>query len=112
MAHAKAIGIVNWNNCQSLVRESYAMGIEWFISKNYYTNRILNIGGYQTDIIKRLVEGDGVHATYSVIELETALTSSNVLTWNQWRDNRINYYTNRNEEDYVKEVFEDCYYSE
>ena len=112
MAHAKAIGIVNWNNCQSLVRESYAMGIEWFISKNYYPNRILNIGGYQTDIIKRLVEGDGVHATYSVIELETALTSSNVLTWNQWRDNIINYYSNRNEEDYVKEVFEDCYYSE
>lgn len=112
-AHAKAIGLSNWNNCERIVLETYAIGIEWYLTKDTYPYHEPDIFAYQTDLMKILYEGDEDHATYSILELENALTTNNnILTWNQWRDNIISLYNNRNDEEYVKEVFAECYYSE
>jgi hypothetical protein len=100
-----------WSNTDKIVKESWARGVQWDLTRMTYSNYTTwygrNKGGstvpfsYYTGVVQDLIDGissptnyDQVSG-YTIKELEDALQSEK--TWNIWRDNIKNDYNNATE---------------
>ncbi|MBZ0099537.1 MAG: hypothetical protein K8F30_10650, partial [Taibaiella sp.] len=98
----------NYNNSDDIVAESWARGVQWWLTRKYF-------GGYQpsywtgayTGIVEDMIDGTGTLAPgaptgladhvsgYSITEIEQGV--KNQKTWHNWRDNMLNSYSNPTE---------------
>jgi hypothetical protein len=98
----------DFNNSEKIVKESWASGVEWEITRMVYPSYSPGYGRKKggssdpffnyTGIVQDLIDGvsgyDQVEG-YTIREIEDALRSNK--TWNNWRDNIKNSYNNGTE---------------
>jgi len=87
-----------YNDSSTKVKESWATGIEWSLTRMTYPNYPPFYFGNYTGIVEDMIDGISGYdqvCCYTMVELENAI--KNQTTWNAWRDNIINKYNNATE---------------
>ncbi|MDR2963914.1 MAG: hypothetical protein LBU90_09840 [Bacteroidales bacterium] len=80
-----------FNDIETKVVESWARGMQWYLTRMIYPNYVPSYSGDYTGVVSVMVSSYG----YTMNQLETAIKGQT--TWNGWRDNIINLYNNGNE---------------
>ncbi len=88
----------NYNGSDDIVAESWARGVQWWLTRKYYPNYQPAYNNTYTGVVEDMIDGiagyDQVQG-YTVAQIEQGV--KNKKTWTAWRDNMINTYTNATE---------------
>jgi hypothetical protein len=89
----------NYNNSDEIVAESWARGVQWWLTRKYYPGYQppYTFGSY-TGVVEDMIDGVGGYDQvqgYTIAQIEQAV--KNKKTWAAWRDNVINLYANASE---------------
>lgn len=88
----------NYNGSDDIVAESWARGVQWWLTRKYYSGYSPYYNSVYTGVVEDMVDGiggyDGVN-NYTIVELEQAV--KNKKTWSDWKNNIKTMYSNATE---------------
>ncbi len=87
-----------YNDSETKVKESWARGVQWHLTRMVYTGYTPDYFGNYSGIVQDMVDGVSAYdqvSGYTMSELENAIKGQT--NWNGWRDNIINRYNNGTE---------------
>jgi hypothetical protein len=90
-----------YNDTERIVKESWAGGVQWSLTRMVYPNFSNYYEGIYTGIVEDMIDGEpypNSHdqvSNYSILQIEEALT--NQKTWSSWKINIKNKYYNETE---------------
>ncbi len=92
----------NWNdnNLEEKVKESWARGVQWELTRMVYPNyNVSEIRPKYSLVVKDMIDNDNstedLVTGYSIKQIEGALAGKK--TWNEWKNNIKNLHNNANE---------------
>ena len=84
-----------YNSCDKKVKESFARGIQWYLTKKVYTNYSIGYDSTYTGLVQDLIDNDGFKAGsasvvenvsgFSIAEIEQSVLGMG--TWASWKNN-------------------------
>lgn len=88
----------NYNGSDDIVAESWARGVQWWLTRKYYPAYQPFYNNTYTGVVQDMVDGiagyDQVQG-YTIAQIEQGV--KNKKTWSTWRDNMITTYANATE---------------
>ena len=98
-AHFKMAPFLGFANIDDNVKESWARGVQWDLSRMVYANYSIEYHGDYTGIVQDLIDNDNSYADYTtgytIKQIENSVKGSK--TWQEWRDKLKNNYENTTE---------------
>lgn len=102
LGHAAHWGICspksNFNSADDIVVESWARGVQWWLTRKYYPSYTPSYTSTYTGVVEDMIDGvsgnDQVSG-YTISQIEQAV--KNQKNWHDWRDNTKNLYNNATE---------------
>jgi hypothetical protein len=87
-----------WNDTETIVKESWAAGIQVQLTRLRYPTYVQNYGGDYTGVVEDMIDGTGGYdqvTGYTVRQIEDVMVNTG--TWDNWRINIENAYANPTE---------------
>ena len=90
----------NWNfgNTHTKVKESWARGVQWELTRMKYTGYTPPYFGDYTGVVQDLIDGKSGYdqvSGYTIKQIENVL--GNTSSWDSWKNNLKNRYNNATE---------------
>lgn len=89
-----------YSNCDNKVKETFARGIQWYLTRKVYTNYSVGYNSTYTGLVQDLIDSDGFKAGsssvtenvsgFSIAEVEQSVLGMG--TWISWKNNIKNKY--------------------
>lgn len=88
----------SYTNCDDIVAESWARGVQWELTGMKYSGYTPDYFGVYTGVVQDMIDGINGYdqvAGYTIRQIEDALLGKK--TWNEWKNNIKNKYNNETE---------------
>ena len=99
-----------YNDSETIVKESYARGIQWYLTRMIYTDYEPDYFYQYTGVVQDMIDGISGYdqvSGYTMTVIEDAIEG--MTTWNSWKENIINRYDNETESN-LQSLFNYWYY--